>query len=76
MIWNTECSQSGTSVIIFMKQVLSESSLSIALEFHSAESGTDSHCQGKKEKKVTYGIIPDVIHMHIIYPAFSSLLWH
>lgn len=33
-----------------LSEVLSESSLPVALEFPSAESGTDSHCQGKKKK--------------------------
>lgn len=32
-------------------EVLSESSLPVALQFPSAESGTDSHCQGEKKKK-------------------------
>lgn len=31
-------------------EVLSASSLPFALEFPSEESGTDSHCQGKKIK--------------------------
>ena len=34
--------------------VLSASSLPVALEFPSAESGTDSHCQGKKKLKKGY----------------------
>lgn len=32
-----------------LSEVLSESSLPVALELPSAKSGTDSHCQGKKK---------------------------